>query len=261
MDTSNKTIDVVVTATIRPEVMRLTLASFSRYFLNQFKNVRIIINVDPVGTLGRTAEEVLSIVREYFDDVVYRCPVTPSFSNAVRWCWENVESEVFFHLEDDWLLTRKVRFEVIKESLNSDPDIASVRFNKFSNSPTSKTWTLFSLNPSIIRRSFISEALPLFDDSLDPESQFYKLDGRRQEVLSHWTFSCYGKPGDPPYIIDTGLTWRTYHQLGKWRSGDGPVTWQSRTMTHKRWLHMIKYKLHRLHWRSIIHNPFNPKFN
>lgn len=248
-----------MTATLRPEVISLTLASFSRYFLNQFEKVRVIINIDPIGTPGCGPDDVLSVVRKYFDDVVYRCPTTPSFSRAVKWCWENVESDVFFHLEDDWLLTRKVDFKQIDEILNSDPHIASVRLNKFSNLPTSKTWTLFSLNPSIIKRSFIAEALPLFDDDLDPESQFYKLSGRRQEVLSHWTFSCYGRLGDPPYIIDTGRGWRTYNQLGKWRSGEGPITWEDRIMTHKRWLQYLKYKLQCLHWRTIIYNPLNPK--
>ena len=36
--------------------------------------------------------------------IVFNKPNKPSFTKAVFWCWGKVQTDIFFHLEDDWCL-------------------------------------------------------------------------------------------------------------------------------------------------------------
>ena len=101
-------LDVCIIATVRPEVLKMTLQSFTKHLLNQF-DCRVIINVDPAGdTENHTQMDVINLCREYFSEVIYRTPESASFAGAVKWVWQQVETELFFHLEDDWVLKRKI---------------------------------------------------------------------------------------------------------------------------------------------------------
>jgi len=93
-ETKYEKIDVVVTATLRPEILNLTLQSFYTRFLRQFKQSRLIINIDPIGDKRYGPDNILKICRQYFKEVIYRCPPKPSFSDAVKWGWEQVENRI-----------------------------------------------------------------------------------------------------------------------------------------------------------------------
>jgi hypothetical protein len=243
-------LDVVMTATLRPELIEITLTSFFNNLLRQLNEVRLIINIDPVGDRRCTADDILKICRRYTGQIVSRCPAHPSFSRAVQWGWEQVETEFFLHLEDDWLLSRRAAIDAALELLATDPDVASVRFNRSTNSGQTPVRSPgFSLNPSIIRRAFIDEALPFFSCDLDPEKQFCALDGEKAERLSHWRFVCYGSANEPPYVIDTGRGWRKFMNLGKWRQDGGSVTWQQRQLTRFAFAHYLKHKAMIWYWK------------
>lgn len=239
-----------MTATFRPELLELTLTSFFKNLLGQVNDVRLIVNIDPVGDDGCSADDILKICRRYFVDIVFRCPEQPAFSSAVNWCWRQVETEFFLHLEDDWLLKKPVSLKTALDLFNQDRDVASVRFNRSANSEGSPVSSPgFSLNPSIIRKKFIDEALPFFSCDIDPEKQFSILDGEKEEILSHWKFICYGAANESLYVIDTGRRWRKFMNLGKWRQDGGEITWQSRQMTRFRFAHYLKYKAQILYWK------------
>src|SRR5438105_4658591 len=127
-------IDVVMTATLRPEVIDLTLFSFSKNFFAQLDDLRLIINIDPIGESQCQSKDIVEICRRYFGNVIYRSPDQPSFSRAVKWCWEQVEAGLFLHLEDDWLLTKFVPLERVLSRFEQDKDLASLRFNRAANS-------------------------------------------------------------------------------------------------------------------------------
>ncbi|MCI0336618.1 MAG: hypothetical protein L0226_03505 [Acidobacteria bacterium] len=249
MDANIDNLDIVITATLRPELIDLTLASFFKNLLKQFNAVRLIINIDPVGDHRCNAHDILSISRRYAGNIVHRCPEEPSFSSAVKWCWEQVETQFFLHLEDDWLLKKPVSKEAVLGLFDQDCDIATVRFNRSTNSdeePVSSP--CFSLNPSIMRKEFIDEALPFFRCDLDPEKQFCILEGEKEEILSHWKFVCYGSANESSYVIDTGRRWRKFMNFGKWQHDSGDISWQRRQMTHFRFAHYLRYKASIWYW-------------
>ena len=245
--------DVVLTATLRPELIDITLRSFFNNLISQSSDVRLILNIDPVGSRDCAPEDIINICRRYIREIFYRCPDQPSFSRAVRWCWEQVETDYFLHLEDDWLLRKRVSLQPALDLFTKDPDIASVRFNRSVNSDEEPVMSpYFSLNPSIIRKKFIDEALPHFSSELDPEKQFCVMEGEKEEALSHWKFACYGAAGDTPYVIDIGRLWRKFMNLGKWEQGSSDITWKHRNMTRYRFAHYLRYKTSIWYWRYLL---------
>jgi hypothetical protein len=76
---------VVITATLRPEILDLTLTSFLKKFLAQISTTLLIINIDPVGDATCCADDVLAVCRRYFSQIVHRAPEQSSFSAALKW--------------------------------------------------------------------------------------------------------------------------------------------------------------------------------
>jgi len=132
-------LDVTMTATVRADILRMTLRSFHKNFLHNF-TARMIINVDPVGDTENNAPiDMVNICREYFSEVVYRTPDTPSFAAAVQWCWRQVETDVFFHLEDDWILRRPVApAEMLR--VFDDPNVMGITRRRFSCGDSRMRW-------------------------------------------------------------------------------------------------------------------------
>jgi hypothetical protein len=142
---------VVVIATLRPEILDITLNSFYHKLLKDF-DVRIIINVDPVGEIGVSQSDVIAVCKRYFKNIISNSPMTPSFSRAVFWCWEQVNTNIFFHLEDDWCLKSNVDKTIALRPFSFD-DIIQVRLNstrntKFRLDNGYVISEVFSLNPS-----------------------------------------------------------------------------------------------------------------
>jgi hypothetical protein len=241
---------VGITATVRPEVLDLTLFSFYKHFLHQFGETRLIVNVDPLGMERQQASDVFAVCRRYSSQVVSRCPTQASFSSAVKWCWEQVESAAFLHLEDDWLLKKPIRLEKVFSRLATSDDAASVRFNLSKNPATDPPLSpCLSLNPSIIRKAFIEQALPLFSCGEDPEKQFHKV-----AALAHWKYFYYGAPGESACVIDIGKKWRHWHDFQKWQPGSPVVMWQKQPSTAlaRKLFFRAKYKLFMFYWRRVV---------
>lgn len=239
-------IDVVTTATVRPELIDLTYLSFCDRVLNKFRKRRLIINIDPVGNSNRTVSDVLAVCNKYFDEVVYRCPETPSFSAGFKWCWEQCRSDLILHLEDDWFIKRKVDVADMLGGFDDDEHVSSVMFgrklHKFSNGEVGGG--TFTPNPCFVRKKFIDEALVFFSLDYDPEEQYSNPPDDRKKALGHWKVKIYGQGnvGEPDYVVDTGTMWRKHHRLDKWsvdkkQPGGNPVhtSWK-RNNAMKFWL-------------------------
>lgn len=245
-------LDVVIIATIRPEILRLTLDSFMAGLLYGY-HTRAIINIDPIGENGHTQREILDLCCSYFHSVVSRTPETPSFSDAVRWCWSQVETEFFLHLEDDWCLKRKVGPEAVLRGFDK-PDVVAVRFNltrntKFPSDGCLVRSSSLSLNPSIFRSKYVRELLSRFDTRLDPEKQFSS--NPSSTSFPNPIFNYFGTPNDDGIVIDTGKKWRNSAALFKWDKSSSEVVWQrSNINLLKRMMLYAKYRLYLAYWRA-----------
>ena len=249
-------LDVVVVSTLRPELLDLTLHSFYKFFLHQFKATRLILNVDPIGEPRTKQEELLAIAHRYSNLVISRMPTEPSFARAVQWGWSQVATPFFLHLEDDWLLTKPVHWNPISQRFASVPNLASVRLNLTRNPPFAPpAHDGISLNPSLFRSEFIHQLLPHFDCTRNPEKQWRTSSSITHSLISPWTFEYYGKPREAAYVIDTGKKWRRDHQLQK-QNADGKTGtfWKPATTAPfiATAFHRLKYKLFLAYWRRRV---------
>lgn len=245
-------LDLVIISTIRPEILGITLSSFKPKLLDEFE-VRVIINVDPVGDPRHSQQDIVRLCGEYFDHVISRTPSTPSFSTAVQWCWGQVESEIFLHLEDDWCLRRNVNSLRVMQ-LFDDVNVVSVRLNlsnnvKFRNDDNHVYCERLSLNPSFLRTSYIKELLTDFDTGKDPEKQF--IGKVTTQSFPSPVFLIFGGKSDDALVIDTGKKWRKSFGLFKWDLlSEDVVTWkQSKPSFLATLLLNIKLRLFVAYWR------------
>jgi hypothetical protein len=214
-------LDVLTTATLRPDILEITLRSFYHRLFRQVRKCRLIINIDPIPEgAGNDKDEIIAISRHWFSDVVVRAPDKPSFPSAVQWLWTQSETDVVFHLEDDWMLRRSVDIQFVAEEFAKHDELAQIALNPRVNRSHERK---LSLRPSFIRRKFILDALPLFDITSDPEKQWHRH-FEPGGALAHWTFADHGSVGDGHHVREIGALWRKQLNLVKWSPGE--VTWK-----------------------------------
>jgi len=209
-----KQIDITISATIRPELLYVTLDSFkSKLLKNNFK-YRVILNVDPIGDDKYNQQKMLDITKFFFDNIVYNFPKEPNFPKAVIWCWKQVESDYVFHLEDDWFLIKNINLNSMINILNNNSDIASLRLSKTDQKETGKKIKDFvyheklSLNPTLFNGKFIKEVVKMMDDKLNPEKQLRCSNlNKRTRFICKWKHVIYTKEGNGILIKDIGREW------------------------------------------------------
>lgn len=225
---TKKTIDIVTTGLIRPELLDLTYKSF----LNGISNlppVRIIINIDPLG--GSCANQSIEVVKKYCNNPIIRTPSTPSFMEAIKWCWSQVESDYFIHLEDDWILNKRVDFNDWRNSLNKDDIAQSVLLMK------KPEQYIYSFRPHLAKSS-VCKLVADLPEKGNPEKEIARL--VTQYGLRSVTY------GGAYCITDTGRKWAKH--LGLIKQDQGIGSWFK--ATDKNILRAIEYRLHMAIWKS-----------
>jgi hypothetical protein len=227
-------IDVTMTAVIRPEIVRKTLESFcENLFYDDKMNYRLIINVDPIGE-NVDPKEVLKVAHFFFDNVVYNVPSKPSFSNAVIWVWNQIVSDYVFHLEDDWVILRKIPLVEMIRILDKNDDLACLHFYRkdISNRKNIKLFGTsyvyknnyyvsrkpfgFSLNPVLVRADFIKQIVKNMHGKSNPEKQIRIKNDKMKDVLHLWKYGIYGQPNQTQTVYGkNGLFWREKMGLKK----------------------------------------------
>jgi hypothetical protein len=227
-----------MTATLRPQLIKTTLKSFSKNVIRDIpiREFRLILNVDPIGEDVKQ-KVIYKIARKFIPNIVVIYPETPCFSRAVMNVWKQVESDFVFHLEEDWIFNRKVNLNNMISILNNNKKLSSLRLLKLDN-PNDKrvfffrslwdyqpegyyishpdSWKkCFGLNPILIRKKFIQEALPLMVEELNPEKQFRYSNYRMRYFLQKWQYGIYAKPGETATISDIGRTWMKQNKFKK----------------------------------------------
>jgi len=240
-------IDITMTAVLRPTVIKSTLDSFTKNLFKNKDEYRLIINIDPIGDKGVRPPEIVDLCYKYFDDVKYNIANEPSFPKAVIWTWKQIKTPFVFHLEDDWIIRRFVNINQLVRILRKNPHLACLRLYKHDidnkskprlfNSPyvykekghffeAVSSKKQFGLNPVLIRKEFIDEALPLMVYTKNPEKQFRYNNEKMRNFVMRWKYAIYGDPGDKALVWGkNGLHWRNKSNYDKPRDGKQFLTW------------------------------------
>lgn len=236
-------IDITMTSVIRPEILRITLDSFcSNLFYDNKFNYRLILNIDPTGE-DKDPMEVVKVAKSFFDNVIYNIPKEPSFPKAVIWVWSKIFSDYVFHLEDDWIILRKISLKNMIEILKENDELACLHFlrkdrdkkkrvNLFGTSyiykdnyyVSEKPFGL-SLNPCLMKIDFLNQILNHMDETKNPEKQIRYKNPLMQEIIGSWKYGIYGKPFQTKTIYGkNGLHWR--NSMGLIKPKNKPfLTW------------------------------------
>ena len=249
-------IDIAMTATRRPEIIRRTLESFVNNLFGTTDNLRLIINIDPIG-LPINSLKVVDVVREYFDDIVYNLPEKADFNTAFRHVLSSCRSDFVFHLQDDWEAMYPIDFDKMVEILTTEKDLALLRLSMFaSEKDRLVNWDTCSFpwngnyfecpydkqkrfgfcgHPSLIKRKFLDATVPLMNRLHNPENQFHTF-FKIVEQIDNWRYGVFIDPDSPPNVTDIGREWMIQNKWLKnsdkthtvWHPGEAtPVPAQS----------------------------------
>jgi hypothetical protein len=227
-------IDIAMTATRRPEVLRRTLDSFVENMFKTTEGFRLIINVDPIG-LPIESMDVVDVAYEYFDDIIFNLPKEPDFNTAFRYVLSTATSELVFHLQDDWKACYPIDIDEMVAILKKSPSLALLRLSMFSSDKdhlfnwekhrfpwngkyfqcpvTQRRQLGFCGHPSLIKNRFLKATIPVMDKKQNPENQFHSFFRVVQEV-EKWEYGVYLKPNSSRNIEDIGRDWM---QENNWR--------------------------------------------
>lgn len=253
-------VDITVTATKRIRILKKTLDSFMKNmfldFLERGHNIRLIINVDPIGNDGNE-DDFFKLLRSLPLKYMLLFPTKPNFPQAFKTVWQNAETKYIFHLEDDWELMERVDLLELIDILEAEDDLAILRLAAFvaekprtSGVSLMKNWNKFFPyngryyecpeelktsvgfcgHPSLIKGEFIKNVVGHIDESCNPEKQFHSR-GRTpiMEEVVKWRYGVYSVPGSLPIIRDIGRKWMVENGYRKSGSKAYFTVWQNVT--------------------------------
>ena len=216
----NEKIDITMTAVIRPQLLSDTLRTINEKVCRDRDGFRLILNIDPVGENIKPMK-VVKTAKQYFDDVIYNIAETPSFPKAVKWVWSQVTAPFILHWEDDVDILRKIDIDHMIKILNENKDLSSLRLYKDRTPKNRKSFYTFNckwvynedgfyiakdwkkqfgLNPILIKREFINEAVSRMVDDINPEKQFRYSQKHMRPLIKKWRYGLYAKPGESRLI-------------------------------------------------------------
>jgi len=217
-------VSFTTTATIRPEILELTYASFKKNLRGvNMRDCCLYLNIDPApkDSVDRIAE-VVSVAKSFFGQVVTRTPKQPNFCSSVKWLWGSSSSEYIFHLEDDWDMIFPVDLNNVIRMFQEKASLQQVRLRK---PGKEDTLHLYGLSPCIIRKSFYSVAARKLSDAANPERQLRHAEKIGLPAKSSKTVRVW-----PNYIVvaDIGQTWRKSRNIDKGPDENKFVAWSEK---------------------------------
>jgi hypothetical protein len=228
--------DITCTATLRPELLERTLSSFTKHLFRQcIERARLIINIDCAGAdpdlKDKKINEILSVIDHYpFREVTFRIGDPPHFGHAFVWCMNQIETPLFFHLEEDWEMIMDIDFEEMMNTMDVDYKLVHLRLSTFvSGEKTCKNWNKFldwngmyfevkpdergvigwAGHPSLNRSFFIQHMLKFINKDKNPEKQIKGVRGNhpRNDLFTYYHFGSFHPQNSGKAIIDIGRQW------------------------------------------------------
>lgn len=219
-------IDVIVTSTCRRQ-FETTYASFIKN-VKCGQGFRFIIHIDVLEKNKHYLPGLLEFLRRSGIGDININTSNHSFSGAVNYLFKKLQSEHYFHLEDDWLFLKPIDLDAVMEAMKNNKDIHSVRFSKervkkpdrgMEKSLAKKNelyllpgrevniggidlieTNIWSLNPHIARASIVKQFLDIPGD-INPEEFLSK---RYFSAFNSPGLYIYGRYGDSPCVRDIG---------------------------------------------------------
>jgi hypothetical protein len=222
---------------------------------------RLILNIDPIGE-DIHPQQIASIARDIFPDMVYRVAEKSSFPLAVKWIWSQVTSKYFLNMEDDFEVVKELDLNKMISIMEEYPRMGSLRIcrgkidlkrvkgkrrmqwsepvndmdGKFITRGRCK-WSYnergfylspgghgqFSMNPSLMRATFVKPLIPFLEDGISPERVIMVAewlpemwDKKKYARLKKHVFSWrVGMFAVPLVLKDLGRPWREQQKLVK----------------------------------------------
>ena len=240
-------IDITMPAVIRPKLLAGTLKTIVENVVDDMDRFRLIINVDPIGEKVKP-QKVVSVAKKFFPNVLFNIPKKPSFPDAVRWLWGKSTAPFVLHWEDDIDILRKIDINDMIRIMLMHKEISSLRLYKHK-TPKKKSMHTFSckwvyneegfyvaldwkkqfgLNPILIRRAFIDEAVKRMVSHTNPEKQFRFSQNYMRPLIQKWKYAIYTKPGWTRLIDGRkGQRWKNRMHLQK-PKGQTFLVWEKR---------------------------------
>lgn len=242
-------IDITMTATRRPEILNKTLSSFREYLFGPRCDLRLIINIDPVGHEECTTEDVLRVCHYYMgDNVVYRAPEKPSFPQAFHWVWSMASNEFVFHLEEDWELLRPIDLSTMMYHVHMH--FAHLRLSQWRSEKKLKNWKWFLEydkdrrafiipedvagtigfcgHPSLNSLHFVKTCVDHMDPNRNPEKQIKWRNKALWQQIGRMHFGVYQNPNEPAAVRDIGRKWMIKNGWAKAGNKEHFVTWEKK---------------------------------
>ncbi len=232
-----RTVEIAMTAVIRPEVLKVTLDTFKKFMFKDYP-VQVVLNVDPVGDQNYRGIDIARMVNEVFHVKKYREPAEPSFPTAWKWCWQNTEADYVFHLEDDWELLRDVNMDDILNTMDANMDMAGMRLsNKTAGETEQKAWNKYcpyngaffevpenlrgligtSGNPMMYRGTWCRMIAGIMTTDFNPEKQL-RYNPEIEPLVLEQRWGVWNQPLGDKYVKDIGIG--TRDTLG-WKKDGG----------------------------------------
>lgn len=242
-------IDITMTAVLRPSLLAQTLHTILEHVCKDQKDrFRLIINIDPVGE-NVDPVKVVKTAKKNFDNVLYNIAETPSFPHAVKWVWSQATAPYVLHWEDDVDILHPVDIDDMIAILKRHDDLSSLRLYKAA-TPNKKSFYTFScrwdynkegffvardwrrqfgLNPILIKRAFVKEAVKRMVDDTNPEKQFRESRNYMRGLIKKWKYALYTRPGSPRMIDGRkGQKWKNQQGLDKPGGGQTFLKWEKK---------------------------------
>lgn len=170
-----RALEFTTTACCRPELVDKTYTSFQKNLLGvDWKQSTLYLNVDPLPS-DKKQEYVKKIAQLFFGKVVSNEPDEANFCKALKWCWNQPKKD-FFHLEDDWIMTRKVNIEDLFIILNGKKELDMVCLRAYAEISDNR----ICLSPALIRYDFAARSGRL-ESTKNPEQQLRTIKGKARQ--------------------------------------------------------------------------------
>ena len=235
MTNKKYTIDITMTATLRPNIFKQTIDSFFNNMFDDYRaaghQLNLVLNIDPVGNKDIDESFCIPFVKGKFDKVIISTPPKASFPKAFKYNWTHIydDTDYVFNLEDDWVLTQRIDWQKLLNVMDNKKNLAILRLAAFyAMGLKMKNWNKyfkynslyyvcpeelkgsvgFCGHPSFIKAEFVRNTAKYLDEIRNPEKQFHNRG--RTPVMNEvykWEYGVWSIPGSQPLISDIGRRW------------------------------------------------------